>query len=153
MILRPGPGLDDRPLIGRAPAEARRNRSATDDRRAGSLSAAPARRDAEIVRSLSLRPDRQTRPSRRPKASGTAALREVWGGYLQREAFTAVYTPTIHVSQQGDMAYDIGHYRISMKKEGVPVSFEGKYVVVWELIDGRWKAVLDMDNDDGPPGK
>jgi ketosteroid isomerase-like protein len=79
------------------------------------------------------------------KASGTDALRKIWGGYLQREDFVALYTPTIHVSDAGDMAYDIGHYKISMKKEGKPVSFEGKYVVVWQLIDAQWRAVLDMD--------
>lgn len=87
------------------------------------------------------------------KASGTDALRKIWGGYLQREDFVALYTPTIHVSDAGDMAYDIGHYKISMKKEGKPVSFEGKYVVVWQLIAGQWRAVLDMDNDNGAPGK
>lgn len=92
-------------------------------------------------------------PPGRPKASGRAALREVWGGYLQRKDFTAVYTPTIHVSEGADMAYDIGHYRISMTRDEGPVSFEGKYVVVWQLIAGRWQAVVDMDNDNGPPGK
>lgn len=88
-------------------------------------------------------------PPGRPQASGREALRQVWGGYLQREDFAARYTPTLHLSAGGDMAYDIGAYEISMKKEGRPVSFTGKYVVVWQRIDGRWKAVVDMDNDNG----
>lgn len=82
--------------------------------------------------------------------SGKEALREIWGSYLQREDFVATYTPDIHLSELGDMAYDIGHYRIRMKKEGQPVAFEGKYVVVWKLVGQRWKAAVDIDNDNGP---
>ena len=47
-------------------------------------------------------------------------------------------------------AYDIGRYRITMKEEGRPVAFEGKYVVVWKVQDGAWKAAVDIDNDSGP---
>ena len=64
--------------------------------------------------------------------------------------FVAEYTPTLHVSDAGDMAYDIGRYRISMVKDEGPVSFVGKYVVVWKKVDGQWRAMLDMDNDNGP---
>ncbi|MNK53295.1 hypothetical protein D3C87_722480 [compost metagenome] len=85
-------------------------------------------------------------PPGRPKASGKAYVREVWAGYLQRKNFVAHYEPTIHVSEKGDMAYDIGAYRITMDNDQGPVEFTGKYVVIWELISGQWKAVLDMDN-------
>jgi ketosteroid isomerase-like protein len=88
-------------------------------------------------------------PGRKPVA-GKAAVRVNWAGYLQRDSFEAEYTPTIQVSHGGDMAFDIGHYVISMKKEGKPVTFVGKYVVVWKLIDGQWKAAVDIDNDNGP---
>jgi ketosteroid isomerase-like protein len=89
-------------------------------------------------------------PPGRPPLSGKAAVRENWAGYLQRDGFEAVYTPTIQVSEAGDMAYDIGHYEIRMKKEGQPVTSVGKYVVVWKFIDGQWKAAVDIDNDNGP---
>lgn len=89
-------------------------------------------------------------PPGKPAYSGKQALRDIWASYLQREDFVANYYPTIHVSDAGDMAYDIGRYRITMKKEGSPVAFEGKYVVVWRLIGQRWKAVVDIDNDSGP---
>ena len=88
-------------------------------------------------------------PPGKPAFSGKQALREIWASYLQRDGFVANYFPTIHLSAAGDMAYDIGRYQISMKKEGRPVAFEGKYVVVWRLEDGRWKAVVDIDNDNG----
>lgn len=88
-------------------------------------------------------------PPGRPPLSGKAAVRENWAGYLQRDSFEAVYTPTIQVSEAGDMGYDIGHYEISMKKEGKPVTFVGKYVVVWKFINGQWKAAVDIDNDNG----
>jgi ketosteroid isomerase-like protein len=88
-------------------------------------------------------------PPGRPKASGKSAVRDVWAGYLERKNFIAYYEPTIHVSEKGDMAYDIGSYRITMENDQGPATFTGKYVVVWELIDGQWKAVLDMDNSNG----
>ena len=106
-------------------------------------------RDLEAI--LDIYADNATyMPPGKPAFSGKQALREVWAGYLQREDFVASYVPTLHLCDAGDMAYDIGRYRIAMKKEGLPVSFEGEYVVVWKRIDGRWKAVVDMDNDNGP---
>ncbi len=88
-------------------------------------------------------------PPGKPQFSGKQALREIWDSYLQREEFVAEYFPTIRVSDAGDMAYDIGRYRISMKKEGQPVTFEGKYVVVWRLQEAQWRVVVDIDNDNG----
>jgi uncharacterized protein (TIGR02246 family) len=106
-------------------------------------------RDLETI--LDLYADDATyMPPGKPKFSGKAALREVWASYLQREDFIATYTPTIHVSESGDMAYDVGHYQLSMKKDGQQTSFEGKYVVVWKRIDQQWKAVVDIDNSNTP---
>ena len=106
-------------------------------------------RDLETI--LSIYADTATyMPPGRNKATGKDALREIWGEYLQRKDFVALYTPAIHVSASGDMAYDIGHYRIGMTEDEGPVVFEGKYVVIWQLIDNQWWAVLDMDNDNGP---
>lgn len=89
-------------------------------------------------------------PPGKPAFSGKQALREIWASYLQREEFVASYFPVIHLSDAGDMAYDIGRYLISMKKDGRQLTFEGKYVVIWKLVEHRWKAVVDMDNDNGP---
>ena len=88
-------------------------------------------------------------PPGKPAFVGKQSLREIWGSYLQREDFAANYFPTIHVSDAGDMAYDTGRYRITMKKEGRPTAFDGKYVVVWRLIGSQWQAVVDIDNDSG----
>ncbi|MCW5669093.1 MAG: DUF4440 domain-containing protein [Hydrogenophaga sp.] len=106
-------------------------------------------RDLETILSIYAE-DATYMPPGRPLATGRENLRAVWGGYLQRKDFVAEYTPTLHVSDAGDMAYDIGHYRISMTKDEGPVSFVGKYVVVWKKVAGQWRAMLDMDNDNGP---
>lgn len=80
-------------------------------------------RDLEAI--LDIYADNATyMPPGKPAFSGKQALREVWAGYLQREDFVASYVPTLHLCDAGDMAYDIGRYRIAMKKEGLPVSFE-----------------------------
>lgn len=108
-------------------------------------------RDRDLEAVLDIYADDATyMPPGKPAHLGKQALRDIWTSYLEREDFVANYYPTIHVSDAGDMAYDTGRYRITMKKEGRPVAFEGKYVVVWRLIDQRWKAVVDIDNDSGP---
>ena len=91
-------------------------------------------------------------PLGRPVFTGKKALREIWAAYLQRDGFTATYLPKVHLSESGDMAYDIGQYRITMNKDGHPVAFEGKYVVVWKRVGQYWKAAVDIDNDNGAPG-
>ena len=114
----------------------------------------PAIRERDLETILSIYAvDATYMPPGRPLATGRAQLREIWGEYLRREDFVAEYTPTLHVSDAGDMAYDIGRYRISMVKDGAPVSFVGKYVVVWKQVNGEWRAMLDMDNDNGPGDK
>lgn len=105
-------------------------------------------RDLEAI--LGIYADHATyMPPGRPKAQGKEALRAVWGGYLQRRDFVAEYAPTLTVAHGGDMAYDIGHYRITMVLDSGPVEYVGKYVVVWQLLDGRWQAVVDIDNSNG----
>ena len=105
-------------------------------------------RDLEAI--LDIYADNATyMPPGKPAFSGKQALREIWASYLQREDFVATYLPTIHLSDAGDMAYDIGRYQVTLKKEGRPVAFNGKYVVVWKLMERQWKAVVDMDNDNG----
>jgi len=107
-------------------------------------------RDRDLGTIISIYADHATyMPSGKMKARGQEALRNIWNAYLQRKDFVAEYTPDIHVSQSGDMAYDIGHYKISMTKDEESITLSGKYVVVWELIGGTWKAVVDIDNDDG----
>lgn len=48
-----------------------------------------------------------------------------------------------HVSGSDDMAWAIGLYRLTSPKGDVDV---GKYLSVWEKIDGEWKNVVEMRN-------
>ncbi len=47
----------------------------------------------------------------------------------------------------GNYAYDYGRYNgKTLTKEGVEVSWKGKYVVVWKKVDEQWKMYLDIWN-------
>ena len=52
------------------------------------------------------------------------------------------------------MVYTQGTYSMTMSdpKSGKPVTDNGKYLTVFKKqADGKWKAVADMINSDGPP--
>ena len=53
------------------------------------------------------------------------------------------------VARSGELGYTWGRYWNSWDdEEGNPVAVEGKYLFVWRKTpDGRWKVVVDMDNE------
>jgi ketosteroid isomerase-like protein len=57
---------------------------------------------------------------------------------------------TIKVAHSGDLAYEIGTYSLSYDGDQGRVQDMGKYLVVWEKVDGDWKAMVDTDNSDLP---
>lgn len=57
-------------------------------------------------------------PPGRPAIKGGDAVRENWRNDLKRPDFVAVYAPEIRRSEALDMAYDMGYYKISMRKCG-----------------------------------
>ena len=64
---------------------------------------------------------------------------------------SVTFEPTsIHVSDDGTMAYDVGTYRLAYDGPSGRVEDNGKYLVVWERRDGEWKAVADMINTARP---
>ena len=48
-------------------------------------------------------------------------------------------TINTEVSATGDLAYDIGKYRVDMEGPDGPVVEEGNYITLWKKIDGEWK--------------
>jgi len=54
------------------------------------------------------------------------------------------------VARSGDFAYQRGTYVLSAQDDrGKVTQSTGKFVVVWKKqSDGRWKAIIDIDNAD-----
>ena len=58
----------------------------------------------------------------------------------------------MEVSSTGDLAYSLGLYETTVNDpRGNPLTYRGKYVVVWrKQPNGAWKVVIDIANLDGP---
>lgn len=90
-----------------------------------------------------------------PDARGTAALREGAAALFNDPNFALSFEPdSVVVARSGDMAYETGHYTLSVtgpvKK---PLTVPGQYVVVWmKQADGTWKVAVDAPVSDPPPG-
>lgn len=89
-------------------------------------------------------------PSGKPPVVGKEALRAYWGALLSLPGFHFDTTDThVVVAQSGDQAWISGDYVLSFQSPQGKVEDVGKYVLVYEKIDGTWKLVLDIDNSNG----
>ena len=79
-------------------------------------------------------------------ATGTDEIRKTWAAMMSAPGFALTFSPnTIHVSQSGDMAYELGTFELTTSdKKGKPQTMKANYVVVWgKQADGSWKALVD----------
>ena len=78
--------------------------------------------------------------------SGREAIRERWILPEGRRVLEHNIEP-VSITVDGDTAYDHGHYSgISQNADQDPVSWKGKYVIVWKKVDGNWLMYLDIWN-------
>lgn len=84
-------------------------------------------------------------------ARGRTALREAWAGVLGA-GVERVDLRTEELSVMGDTAHEIGTATVHIRPPGQD-SFPdpGKYVVIWQRRDGRWRLYADIFNSDTPP--
>lgn len=80
------------------------------------------------------------------RVEGQDEARRVWSGFLQQPQLRLTINPEqIHFSDRGDLAYDVGTYRVIAEgpETGEPVADEGQYLIVWRRVDGDWKVAAD----------
>lgn len=80
------------------------------------------------------------------KVTGKDAIAKSWAGLMAMPGFALSFAPqTIHVSQSGDLAYDLGTWQMTANdKKGKPQTSTGVYLVVWgKQSDGSWKVLVD----------
>ena len=88
-----------------------------------------------------------------PIAQGQPALEKAWGGLMHMPGFGLTFkADKITVASGGDMALDRGTYQLSLAGPKGPTKDVGKYVVVWQNIEGQWKVAADIFNSDGATG-
>ena len=88
-----------------------------------------------------------------PDLTGAAAIREGIKGMMQDPNFALSFeADSVVVARSGDLAYESGHYTMTLsdaKKK--PATETGHYVVVWQKqADGVWKVVRDVPVSDPP---
>ena len=92
-------------------------------------------------------------PPNAPIGIGHDPIEQTWAALVNTPGFELKIVPDqIVVSSSGDMALDRGTYQLTIAPSGETVSDTGKYVVVWQKIDGEWKAAADIFNSDLPAG-
>lgn len=82
-----------------------------------------------------------------PLATGKDNVRKDWSTLLSDPNLVTIsFAPTsVHVNEDGDMAYEIGTYELVTKdKKGKQNTEKGKFAVVWKKqADGSWKVEVD----------
>lgn len=90
-------------------------------------------------------PDAYAAMSNMPAMVGTDAIRSGFTEMLKMPNLAFAFTPTrIVVSNSGDLATDVGTFRISYDGPGGRVEDEGSYLTAWRKIGGQWKAINDV---------
>ena len=87
----------------------------------------------------------------RPAVSTAEERRRLWMEDYASPGFASDETTSrIEVAASGDLAYQRGTYVLSAQDAlGKRTKSTGKFVVVWKKQgDGKWKAIIDIDNAD-----
>ena len=89
--------------------------------------------------------DGRIMPPNAEVAMGLDSVRKAWGGILELPELDFSFAPTsVKVAESGDIAYVIGTYQLMFGSEDERVQDTGKYVDVWEKVDGDWKVMVEM---------
>lgn len=95
--------------------------------------------------------DGRIMPPNAKSVTGREPIAQAWRGILDLPELEFSFAPTaVNVAESGDMAYVIGTYQLAYQGEEARVEDAGKYVDVWEKIDGEWKVMIETYNSDLP---
>jgi uncharacterized protein (TIGR02246 family) len=109
------------------------------------------RRDMEASLSY-LAPDAVIQPEGAPTIEGTAAIRCLWEEFFKMPYTDLVMEPrTVVVAESGDLAYDIGPWKMVFEGEEGRTEAPVKSTIVWRKLNGQWKAVVLSFSMDTPP--
>lgn len=128
-------------------ASAPRVNMATEEQAIRELDASQARaiaaRDVDAA-TASYGPNSWFLMSNAPLAAGRDAIRGTFTEFLKTPNLDFTFTPTrVEIAKAGDMAYDVGTYRMSFDSPQGKVVDEGNFTTVWKKVDGRWMIASD----------
>ena len=95
-------------------------------------------------------PDGDLMPAGSDPIRGTEAIQKFWQGGLD-SGIAAIGLKTIEVFGHGPTATEVGEYEL--RDKAGKVLDHGKYIVVWQHVDGKWKLLRDMFSTNVPSPK
>lgn len=87
---------------------------------------------------------------RQPLLAGRDSIRAWFERQLAVPEYSATFWPTvIVVARSGDMAYEIGAYRVTYRGvDGALATSVGKHLVTWGKEGGRWRVTAESISSD-----
>ena len=113
------------------------------------FSAAAAKGDGAALAAL-YSPDGQVMPAGSDPIRGAEAIQRFWQGALD-SGVAAIGLKTVEVFGHGPTATEVGEYEL--RDKAGKVLDHGKYIVVWQYANGKWKLLRDMFSTNVPPPK
>jgi uncharacterized protein (TIGR02246 family) len=110
------------------------------------FSAAAAKGDGAGLAALYSK-DGQVMPAGSDPIRGTDAIQKFWQGALD-SGIAGVGLKTIDVYGHGPTATEVGEYEL--RDKAGKVLDHGKYIVVWQHADGKWRLLRDMFSTNVP---
>ena len=86
-----------------------------------------------------------------PPARGRDAIRALGTELMGMPGLAFTGTPMqVTVARAGDMATEVGNYRLAFDTPQGRMNDEGTYVTTWRKHDGQWKAISDISTSSKP---
>jgi ketosteroid isomerase-like protein len=132
-----------RPEAARGPLELRQQ----------AFVAALAARDADALGGL-FAEDAVLHVAGMPAIEGRPAIRDFYRKMFGFLAGSVAAVERLHVSDAGDVAYSIGRATNEFRGPQGPVTYGGKFSLIWRHLAGEWVIVLYSVSSDQPdPGR
>ena len=107
------------------------------------------RRDAAAVAAIYTE-DAKRFPPNSPMIVGRENI-QVWIQVSLDVGIGNLQATMIELSINGDMAYEVGEYTLTIEpEEGEATSDSGNYVEIWKRVNGSWKISTDIFNSSVP---
>jgi branched-chain amino acid transport system substrate-binding protein len=127
----------------------RPRRAAGPEKRQDEFLAAMAARDADRVAAM-FADDAVLHIAGMPPIAGRAAIHRFYGNMFGFLSASSATPESLHVS--GDMAYGTGHSSNEFRGADGPVSYAGKYLLVWKREGSEWFIAAYSISSNQPDG-
>jgi uncharacterized protein (TIGR02246 family) len=108
-----------------------------------------AAKDAKTIAETVYAENGQLLPPNSPKAVGREALVQAWTGLTAIPGLQLSFeTESLTFAKSGELAVEVGTYKMEMGEGAARATDTGKTVVTWIRKDGKWQVFADMFSSD-----